>query len=193
MFSWARERVGISNPLLFNGNMVFPTRNARFLTFLSLFNEKLLKINLTPISPLNDCVFPSLCDGWISGITDGEGCFTLSLLSSRSTYRIRFLLTHKWEANKFVFEHIMNLFSQNSVKGSVRRRSDSDIWDFRVDNANNCKGLFPYFDNYSLKTRKKDSYLRWKTLHSRLVKGDYLNPSTRLEIINLAKQINKHI
>jgi len=55
--------------------MVFPTRNARFLTFLSSFNEKLLKINLTPISPLIDCVTPTLYDGWIAGITDGEGCF----------------------------------------------------------------------------------------------------------------------
>jgi hypothetical protein len=43
--------------------MVFPTRNARFLTFLSSFNEKLLKINLTPISPLIDCVTPTLYDG----------------------------------------------------------------------------------------------------------------------------------
>jgi hypothetical protein len=43
--------------------MVFPTRNARFLTFLSFFNEKLLKRNLAPISPIIDCVSPSLNDG----------------------------------------------------------------------------------------------------------------------------------
>jgi cytochrome c oxidase subunit 1 len=49
--------------LLFNGNMVFPTRNARFLTFLSSFNEKLLKLNHNPISPLIDCVTPTLQDG----------------------------------------------------------------------------------------------------------------------------------
>jgi len=48
--------------LLFNGNMVFPTRYARFLTFLSTFNEKLLKQNLTTISPSKDCVSPSLND-----------------------------------------------------------------------------------------------------------------------------------
>ena len=35
--------------LLFNGNMVFPTRKARFLTFLSFLNEKLLKKNLITI------------------------------------------------------------------------------------------------------------------------------------------------
>ena len=41
--------------LLFNGNMVFPTRKARFLTFLSFFNEKLIKKNLNTISPLDLC------------------------------------------------------------------------------------------------------------------------------------------
>jgi hypothetical protein len=183
--------------LLFNGNMVFPTRNARFLTFLSSLNEKLLKrnllkFNLTPISPIIGCVTPTLQDGWIAGITDGEGCFFCSLLSTRSAYNIGFLLTQKWEANKFVLEHIMHLFSKNlAAFGSVRSRSSSDIWDLRINGVSNCKGLFLYFDNYSLKTKKKDSYLKWGLLMSRLVKGDHLNDTTRLELINLAKQINK--
>lgn len=43
--------------------MVFPTRKARFLTFLSYFNEKLLRKNLVTITPLDICVTPSLKDG----------------------------------------------------------------------------------------------------------------------------------
>jgi len=48
--------------LIFNGNMVFPTRNARFLTFLSSLNEKLLKSNSAMIKPLHNCLLPSLKD-----------------------------------------------------------------------------------------------------------------------------------
>lgn len=178
--------------LLFNGNMVFPTRNARFLIFLSSLNERLLKLNLTPIHPIMDCVTPSLYDSWFSGITDGEGCFTVSLLSTSSRFRICFLLTQKWEANKFVLEHILNLFSNNNLtSGSVRPRSNSDIWDLKVNGLQNCSGLFFYFDNYPLKTKKKDSYLKWKLIHTRLVKGDHLNDITRQELTNLAKEINK--
>lgn len=55
--------------------MVFPSRQARFLTFLSLFNERLLRKNLNTITPLDTCVIPTLNDCWLSGITDGEGCF----------------------------------------------------------------------------------------------------------------------
>jgi len=56
--------------LLFNGNMVFPTRKARFLTFLANFNEKLLKnkkgldLKLLPLVwAKQECVLPSLEDG----------------------------------------------------------------------------------------------------------------------------------
>ena len=78
--------------LLFNGNMVFPTRNARFLTFLSSFNERLIRKNLKTITPLDTCVLPSLQDGWLSGITDGEGSFTCSLLSNSTAFRFIFIL-----------------------------------------------------------------------------------------------------
>lgn len=179
--------------LLFNGNMVFPTRNARFFTFLSFYNEKLLKNNFSTILPLDVCVTPSLNDGWISGITDSEGSFSCSLLSNSSAYRFRYILTQKWEANKFVLEKIMSLFSENLAKGSVVPHSIKNVWELRVNGVKNCKGLFSYFDEYGFKTKKKNSYLKWKLLHSRLEKGDHLNDTTRLELLKLAKEINKKI
>ena len=171
--------------------MVFPTRKARFLTFLSYFNEKLLRKNLVTITPLDICVTPSLKDGWISGITDGLGCFSCSILSNSSGYRIRYILTQKWDVNKPILEHILNLFSLYLVQGTVEPYSANNIWEIRVNGVKNCKGLFTYFDEFALITKKKDSYLKWKLCHSRLVNKDYLNDRTRLELIELAKQINQ--
>jgi LAGLIDADG endonuclease len=48
--------------LLFNGNFVFPTRQARFLIFLSSLNERLLRKNLNTINALDVCVTPTLQD-----------------------------------------------------------------------------------------------------------------------------------
>lgn len=145
--------------LLFNGNMVFPTRKARFLSFISFFNERLLKKNLITISPLDVCVTPSLKDGWLSGITDGEGSFTCSLLSNSSSYRFRYILTQKWDANKLVLEHILDMFERNEgpymVKGSVEPHSAKDVWEIRINGVKNCKGLFIYFDEFGLVTKKK--------------------------------------
>ena len=177
--------------LLFNGNMVFPTRRARFLTFLSYFNEKLLKRNLVTITPSDICVSPSLCDAWLSGITDGEGSFTCSILSNSSGYRLRYILTQKWDANKLVLEQILNLFTTHSVQGSVVPNSVDKVWDLRVNGVKNCKGLFTYFDEFALITKKRDSYLKWKIIHSRLENKDHLDDNTRLELIEQARQINK--
>jgi dihydroxyacetone kinase len=43
--------------------MVFPTRNARFLIFLSSINERLLKKNIEIIKPKVGTLTPSLEDG----------------------------------------------------------------------------------------------------------------------------------
>lgn len=177
--------------LLFNGNMVFPSRKARFLTFLSFFNERLLRKNLNTITPLDTCVIPTLKDCWLSGITDGEGCFSCSLLSNSSAFRYRFILTQKWEANKYVLEHILKLLHEYSIEGSITPHSAENVWELRINGLKNCKGLFIYFDNYNLVSKKKESYLKWKSLYNRLVNKDHLNSETRLELINLAKQINK--
>ena len=177
--------------LIFNGNMVFPTRKARFLTFISSFNERLIKKNLNTITPIDTCVLPTLDDGWLSGITDGEGSFTCSLLSNSSAIRYRFILSQKWEANKYVLEHILNILKKYFIEGSIVPHHADNVWELRINGLKNCKGLFIYFDNYSLISKKKYSYLKWKSLYSRLANKDHLNKGTRLELISLAKQINK--
>jgi hypothetical protein len=84
--------------------MMFLTRNARL-------------IILNIIIPINSCIISSLKDSLISGITDGEDSFTYFLLYNSNNFRFRYILTHKWEANKYVLEHIMNIFSENLAKG----------------------------------------------------------------------------
>lgn len=176
--------------LIFNGNMVFPTRNARFLSFISFFNEKLLKKGLDTIKPISNTVLPSLKDAWLSGITDGEGCFTCSIISNSSAYRFRYILTQKWDVNKCILEHILKLFESNLARGSVVPHSAQNVWEFRVNGVKNCKGLFSYFDRFNLITKKRLSYLKWKSLHAKIINGDHLNEK-RPELIRLAKQINK--
>ena len=115
----------------------------------------------------------------------------VSLLSNSSAFRIRYILTQKWEVNKLVLESIMNLFIQNLAIGSVVPHSIANVWEYRVNGLRNCKGLFTYFDRYSLHTKKKYSYSKWKALHFRLENKEHLNTINRLELIDLAKQINK--
>ncbi len=177
--------------LLFNGNMVFPTRNARFISFLSFFNEKLLKKGIKPIDILIGYVKPSLNDGWLSGITDGEGCFTTSILSNSSAYRIRYILTQKWDINKLVLIHILNLFNINKNIGCIVPHSAPNTWELRINGVKNCKLLYPYFDKYPLQSKKKLSYSKWKALLLRLENGEHLDKNKILILKELSKKINK--
>ena len=177
--------------LLFNGNMVIPTRKARFETFLSSFNEKLLKLNKETIPIIYNLMLPSINDGWLSGFTDAEGSFTCSILSNSNAYRFRFILTQKWEINKSVLSHINTLFSGEGAIGSVVPHSISNVWEIRINGVQNCRNLFKYFDNYTLKTLKLNSYIKWKIIHSRLENGDHLNALNRIELSKISKQINK--
>lgn len=123
---------------------------------------------------------------WLIGFTDGEGCFTCSIGETKG-FTFNFNISQKWEINLKVLEHFSELFRN----GIVSRHSVENVYEFRVGGVNNCKILFPYFDNYPLYTKKSLSYKLWKDIHKSLVNKDHLNESKRREMIEKAKMINK--
>ena len=62
----------------------------------------------------------------------------------------------------------------------------------KINGVKNCKQLFSYFDEYDLITKKRESYSKWKVIHSKLVNGDHLKIDSRKILVSLAKQVNKH-
>lgn len=179
---------------LFNGNMVFPTRNARFLTFLSAINERLLKKNMNTISHINNTILPSLNDAWLSGISDGEASFTCSVLSEPNRgYRFRYILTQKWDSNKATLEFINKLFGDKvgAVYPHHESKNNFNIWELRINGVKNCEKLFEYFDKFTLNSKKRLSYMKWKEVHYKLKNGEHLISEKRLEIKDLCKKINK--
>jgi hypothetical protein len=172
---------------LFNGNIVFLTRNTRFLIFLATFNDKALRLNIDTINPISKTIIPTLNDYWLSGFTDAEGCFSLSLLSNSSGYRLRFLLCQKWEINKPILDHINKLFGV----GKVFKHTSPNSWEYIVNGVKNCNSILPYFDEYILFSKKKQSYELWKELRLQLINGDHLNSNTRIKMKELTNEINK--
>ena len=175
---------------LFNGNMVFPTRKARFISFISFFNERLLKNNKETIPILDTDIKPSLSDCWLLGITDAEGCFSSSILSNSYNYRIRYILTQKWDANKTVLQYILKLFKPNI--GSLVPHSADNVWEIRINGLKNCEHILTYFDKYSLKTNKVLAYCKWKELLFRIKSKEHLSDDKRLILKELSKKINKN-
>jgi hypothetical protein len=56
----------------------------------------------------------------------------------------------------------MKLFNikEGYNNGAVVPHSVQNVWEYRLNGLKNCKELFPYFDKYCLRTKKKESYLK---------------------------------
>jgi hypothetical protein len=169
---------------IFNGNMVFFTRNSKFLIFLSAYNALALRMKLNTIHPILDTLLPTLKDNWFAGFTDAEGCFSLSLLSNSTAYRFRFIISQKWSVNLSILKHIKYMFGV----GDISQHSNLDNWEYRVNGVKNCYYIISYLDAYLLQSKKKESFLLWKELRLRLINGEHLK--NRIDVIKQAKRIN---
>jgi LAGLIDADG endonuclease len=85
--------------LLFNGQIVLPTRRPRFQAFLEYYNKKAAGITHTVVIPYKEGnVLPSMEDKWLLGMTEAEGSFSTSfkfdkLGNRRSNFNSHFTLS----------------------------------------------------------------------------------------------------
>lgn len=172
---------------LLNGNLVFPVRQHKFLLFLNAVNNATFigTLQLSFITPILSTVLPTLRDAWLLGFTDSEGCFTVSLLSNSNAFRIRFILSQKWDENKLILDLLSSL-----IGGTVCPHSQPLNWELRIVGLLNCSKIFGYFAEFPLKTSKAASYARFLELHDRITRKDHLDPIKRLELKLLAAKVN---
>lgn len=172
---------------LFNGNLVLPKRQETFHKFVQGFNiwAATGRLLLEPVAIKNRTILPTLNDAWIAGFTDGEGCFTCSINDIKG-FSFNFNISQKWEINLKLLQHLSLLFKG----GIVSKHSVEGIYEFRIGGINNCKVIIPYFDKYTLYTKKSLSYRLWKDIHNNLLNKLHLDKSNRKIMIEKAKMIN---
>lgn len=172
--------------LLFNGNIILPSRKSQFHLFLTAFNA--LKRNNEPISYLTSNLKPTLDDLWLLGFTEAEGCFTVSLLSNSTAFRTRYIVTQKGDINLPILSHLITLFNTGHIEG----HSNKDNYSFIVSGLKNINNIYGYFDLNldNFLGIKKLSYLKFKDLNNKLSQGLHLNEDTRKELKLLSILIN---
>uniref|UniRef100_S5U695 Homing endonuclease LAGLIDADG domain-containing protein n=1 Tax=[Candida] norvegica TaxID=49330 RepID=S5U695_9ASCO len=181
--------------LLFNGNIVLPIKSIKFNIFLSKLNYKLLINNENLIEFNSELILPTLNDTWLLGFTDSEGCFTCSILNNNdNAYRVRYILTQKYDINKYVLEHILllfnNYYNDNISIGSIVPHSKKNIWELRINGLKNCNKILFYFNKFKLKTIKYNSFIKFKDILNDINNKDHLNPIKRSLLKKKAKNIN---
>nr|AJN90446.1 LAGLIDADG endonuclease [Dunaliella salina] len=171
--------------LLFNGNIVLPSRKAQFAIFLQTYNTRPFS-SIIPYS--NNKNMPSLYNTWFLGFVEAEGCFTISLLSNSNAFRTRFIVAQKGDINLPVLSTLAVIFQCGVVSG----HHNKDNYQYVVSGLSNVVKIYDYFDKYinQFLGIKKLSYLKFKALNSQLSNGSHLSPDKRPLLVKLSQEIN---
>jgi hypothetical protein len=101
--------------LLFNGNMVLPSREARFHAFLKSYNAR---ADTVSIPYVGRTLLPTLQDTWLLGFTEAEGCFHAR--RNAGSFVTLYSLSQNGKDNLAVFTHIINLFGKGRIEGPTQ-------------------------------------------------------------------------
>ena len=173
---------------LFNGNIVLPTKKIKLNNFIKGFNSWVVKgnIRLEQTIFINRSIFPSLNNSWLAGFTDGEGCFTCSIMDKKG-YSFNYSIAQKGESNVIILKHLCLIFKG----GIVSNHFVKDVYEYRIAGLKHCCNVFPYFDKYTLLTKKSISYILWKQIYNDLYNKQHLDIDKSLIMIEKARLINK--
>jgi Proton-conducting membrane transporter/NADH-Ubiquinone oxidoreductase (complex I), chain 5 N-terminus/LAGLIDADG endonuclease len=168
---------------IFNGNLIIKAKVLQFKLFLQAFNAK-YKTNINLIDKINKV---SLYNGWLSGFTDAEGCFTCSTYLNKTTNKhivtVRYIISQKDD-----IEFSSSL--ANLINGYVSYLKSYSGYN-TVVNSTKLSVIIKYLNSFPLKTKKHISYIRWLKVHKLVINKEHLNREGIEKIKCLIKFINK--
>lgn len=157
-----------------------PSRQAQFIPFITAYNNIIEKprkrapIRKIPaIELLNRNITFSLTDCWLIGFSDSEACFHARF--RKKNFRFEYSVTQKHETNKVVLQHIQQLFDG----GVVRPHSQRGHWSYYTVNFRSCENIINYFTKFSLRTKKRSSFEKWKQIYVAIKSKLHLIPEQR--------------
>ena len=167
---------------IFNGNVITNAKKIQFKLWLESFNNK-YNYNIQYIEPNHKV---NLDNAWLSGFTDAEGCFTSSVLTSKTGKNIvtvRYIISQKDDKE----------FSQELailINGYITHIKSYNGYN-TVVNFSKLNKILNYLNNYPLKTKKHMSYLRWLKVYDLVKNKNHLTTEGLNTIKVLVKTINK--
>ena len=134
---------------IFNGSLVLHHRILQLGVWISIINSK----NIYQIQLINKPLLPSLNDSWLSGFTDAEGCFNVSISKNPSYHldhrtQIRFILDQK--DAEYLFLHLKSIF----FCGFIVKRTNKDVFRYTIQSIKFIPIIIKYFSFFPLKTNK---------------------------------------
>ncbi len=173
---------------LLNNKLVLKKRQLDLITFIKACNSYYGFELIT--YPLSD-IKPTLADSWLAGFADGDGCFNISFIVTKSKFNIRFILSQQED---------LSFMREVFGVGSVTFNRSNGNCDFTIsdwspvspltERGANIEIVIKYFQEHPLKTWKLNSYALWFYLQNQILYTK-LPPEKLAAIKVLCKYINK--
>lgn len=171
---------------LFNGNLAQNHRIEQLTLWINALNNRFgsdtIKLNNTP-------VLITLEDAWLSGFTDAEGCFNVSITAnSRYTLghiiKMRYILDQK---DSIILNKVYELFGFGKV---TLRSGTEDVYRYTATGFKPLNNVIAYFKLHPLKTKKASSFDKWLIIHNQVSNKLHLTNEGLAQVRSLQKQIN---
>lgn len=167
--------------LIENYSMVYP------FYFIFKLKQQVNSFTTSSNSYFNNLIVPNinLIDpNYITGFTDGEGCFYFSIVenSNKIGWRVKIgftLVASNNPANLIMLKNVRDFFGV----GIVKVTSNPNVLVYLVENFKDCLILREHFLNYPLLTYKSVHFLIWCEILKLIENKEHLNINGLLKII----------
>jgi hypothetical protein len=130
--------------------------------------------------------------GWVTGFVDGEGCFHIGV-SKHGEMKTGFQVLPEFT----VVQHERDVKALYALKAffgcGVVRKNHGDRMAFRVRKLEHLKQIIvPFFMQHSLKTGKRQDFLKFRRVLQMMERGDHLTLDGILAIRAIASEMNRN-
>lgn len=171
---------------LFNGNLAITHRIQQLSLWVQALN---IRFGVNTIMFNNTPVSVTLQDAWLSGFTDAEGCFNVSITSNARyalnyNIKMRYLLDQK---DSSILIIIKSLFGFGKV---TLRAKTKGVYRYTATGFKSMNNVISYFKLFPLLTNKAQSFDKWLTIHNIVINKLHLSEEGLSQVRVLKKQIN---
>ena len=129
---------------------------------------------------------------YVTGFTDGEGCFFIGINSDsnyKTGYRIKAIFQIGLHKNDLaLLEQIQSFFG--GFSGKITKLG-AESFQFRVSSLEDLNLIINHFDNYPLLTRKQSDYLLFKEVIYLMKQGKHITLEGLNRIVSIKATLNK--
>ena len=172
--------------LLFNGNLAQSHRIKQLTLWVNALNNRFgfetIKLNNTPVSV-------TLQDAWLSGFTDAEGCFNVSI-TANSRYKLGHVIKMRYILDQKDNDILSRVYELLGF-GKVTLRSGTDnVYRYTATGFKALNDVIEYFKKFPLQTKKAFSFEKWLIVHNHVSNKLHLTDEGLSQVRTLQKQIN---